>query len=524
MRHRIRLNGVSREIEGRAWEGFDQLQIGREPQCQVRLENTSISRCHAELTYVESLGWFVRDLSSTNGTFLNGVRIGSQERKIRERDLLQVGNLVLRVVSIDNVELYAQEHFCGTMQIDASTQHSRDESFEVVAQNLAQHSGTAAQLLGLLRAAHDFHQINSIDDLLRTSLDDAVRILKARHAALVLVDEATGELRLEAATPDPSDKPNTHHFSRTLAQRCLARGESLLSHDIRNHVGLGKATTARGQMGSVICALLRSPQKNLGVLHLDRGRQDHPFRLVDLHVANAIAASIAGGIKSAQFLVAKQQNWFLQTVFTLAQTIELRDPCTAGHAQRVTRYAMLLADALQLPSRALEEIETGSRLHDIGKIGISDSVLRKKGRLSQVEFEHMKSHTVKGAAILATIPDLAPVLPIIRNHHERWDGRGYPDRLAGEQIPLAARIVAVADSFDAMTSNRPYRTGMSIDQAFDQLQKGAGTQFDPACSQAFLGLKSRLARMVPARRSAAANQKTPCDGRPADLAAECVPA
>src|SRR5260370_10293529 len=115
MRQRIRLNGVSREIEGRAWEGFDLLRIGREQQWEVRLDNNSISRCHAELAYVESLGWFVRDLGSTNGTHLNGVRIGSQERKIRERDLLQVGNLVLRVVSMDKVDVSTLESFCGTM-------------------------------------------------------------------------------------------------------------------------------------------------------------------------------------------------------------------------------------------------------------------------------------------------------------------------------------------------------------------------------------------------------------------------
>jgi HD-GYP domain-containing protein (c-di-GMP phosphodiesterase class II) len=116
--------------------------------------------------------------------------------------------------------------------------------------------------------------------------------------------------------------------------------------------------------------------------------------------------------------------------------------------------------------------------------------------LSDDEYEHMKSHTVKGAAILATIPDLEAVLPIVRNHHERWDGRGYPDRLAGHDIPLVSRIVAVADAFDAMTSNRPYRLRLSLEAALEQLRQGIGAQFDPDCARAFLRLSHRLDKMV----------------------------
>jgi len=324
-----------------------------------------------------------------------------------------------------------------------------------------------------------------------------VRALDARRGALVLSDESTGQLTLQASTGDAGANKTTRRFSRALAQRCLSRGESLLSHDIREDIELSRAdSVARGNMRSVLCALLRSPQRRLGVLHLDRGPGDKPFTLADLHLADAIAASIAGSIESAQFILAKQRSWYIQTVITLAQTIELRDPYTAGHAERVTEYALLLADELKLPAEARQQIEIGGPLHDIGKIGIRDSVLSKEGQLSEEEYEHMKSHTVKGAAILATVPDLNAVVPIVRNHHERWDGRGYPDRLAGEQIPLVSRIVAVADAFDAMTSNRPYRVRRSVDAALEQVRLGAGTQFDPDCSRAFLGLKERLAGIV----------------------------
>jgi HD-GYP domain-containing protein (c-di-GMP phosphodiesterase class II) len=523
MRQRIRLGGVSREIEGQEWQGIDLMRIGRDQQLEMRLGDTSISRCHAELSFVEPVGWIVRDLGSTNGTFLNGVRVGSEERKVREKDLLQVGNMVVRVVSLHKADPSGADGFCGTMRVEATTKHGWEQAFEVVARNMAQHSCTGAQLVGLLRAGQSLHQADSLDEFLRKSLDDAYRSLAARNAVLLLIDERTGRLTVQAAKGEKEAKPC---FSKTLTQRCFSRGESLLVHDVREDVELRNSdSVARSDMRSVLCALVRSPRKRLGILHLARGIQDEPFNVFELHMADAIAASIAGSVESARFFLAKQRSWFIQTVIALAQTIELRDPTTAGHGKRVTKYALLLADALKLPARERRQIDIGSRLHDIGKIGIRDAVLCKKGRLSAAEYQHMQTHTLKGAAILATIPELAPVLPIVRNHHERWDGRGYPDRLVGEEIPLASRIVAVADSFDAMTSNRPYRAGLSMEEAFDQIHRGAGSQFDPECSRAFRSLRHRLAKMLPGGKPGPAPALEPeIVGIPTESEAACIPA
>jgi HD-GYP domain-containing protein (c-di-GMP phosphodiesterase class II) len=521
MRQRIRLDGVSREIEGHNWHGVNLLRIGRDCQLEVPLSDRSISRCHAELSFVERHGWFVRDQGSTNGTYLNGVRIGLEDRKVQKRDLLQVGNLVLRVVSMNQADISTLDSFCGAMHVETAAPHGWERALDAVAGNMAQHSRTGAQLMGLLRAGHALHQHDSLDELLRKSIDDAVRILDVRSGALLLEDERTGQLTLQAAAASARELQTAPWFSKTLTQRCFSRGESLLSNDVHETADpRNLESTAFPNMRSVLCSLVRSPQKGLGVLHLARGPEDKPFTLFELHLADAIAANIAGAVESARFFLAKQRSWFIRTVVALAQTMELRDPCTAGHGKRVTKYALLLADALKLPSNERGRIEIGSRLHDIGKIGIRDSVLRKKGRLSAEEYRHMQSHTVKGAAILGAIPELAAILPVVRNHHERWDGRGYPDRLAGENIPLASRIVAVADSFDAMTSSRPYRAGLSIDKAFDQLERGAGTQFDPRCSRAFLGLKRRLAKMVP-QAKAAGSKPAPVDA-PADFEPECA--
>jgi len=153
---------------------------------------------------------------------------------------------------------------------------------------------------------------------------------------------------------------------------------------------------------------------------------------------------------------------------------------------------MLLAEELNLPEPDRATLRIGAPLHDLGKIGIADHVLRKPDRLTPDEFEHMKTHTLKGVAILRSFRGLEPVLPIVRSHHERWDGTGYPDLLAGEAIPRLARLVMVTDSFDAMISERPYRKALSFEDAFAQIRSGLGTQFDPECGAAFLRLRPRL--------------------------------
>jgi HD-GYP domain-containing protein (c-di-GMP phosphodiesterase class II) len=161
-----------------------------------------------------------------------------------------------------------------------------------------------------------------------------------------------------------------------------------------------------------------------------------------------------------------------QTVTSLFRAVEVRDQYTGGHTRRVTDYAVLLAEELKLSATERYQIQIGTPLHDIGKIGIDDAILRKPGKLTPEEFEMMKTHTVKGAAILQAMDNLRLIIPIVRHHHERWDGTdgtGYPDGLARDGIPLTARIVAVADAFDAMTSDRPYRSALRTDHAFREL-------------------------------------------------------
>ncbi len=175
-------------------------------------------------------------------------------------------------------------------------------------------------------------------------------------------------------------------------------------------------------------------------------------------------------------------------VRALAEAVDAKDKYTHGHSQRVAEYAKSLAQASGLDSGFVELVFVAGTLHDVGKIGVPDDVLKKTSRLTDEEFAQVKLHPELGERIVMHIPELRDTLPGIRNHHERYDGKGYPDGLAGEHIPLIARILSVADAFDAMTSDRSYRQNMSFDTALDQLREGAGTQFDPVLAKTFVAV------------------------------------
>ncbi|HEX3149863.1 MAG TPA: HD domain-containing phosphohydrolase [Gemmataceae bacterium] len=507
----IRLKGISGEVKGKAWESSNVLRAGRLGTLEIVLDDASVSRRHAEVRAAET-GWWVRDLESTNGTYVNGVRLGNGERQLHTRDIVQFGKVAMMVELPEADQTPPTPRIVNApanpaqeqIVVEAEASSSWQEGFErlLVDRNHSPRPGD--QLMALLRAGHHLVSIESEQELLHSILNDAVHVLDAQRGAIVLAEGPDNELKLKALATGRGENTSRFHFSKALAKRCFSQGKSILCSSVEEDEELsGAVSIADGAMASVLCVLLRTPRKHLGVIHLDRSYWQKTFSEDDLHLADALAAHVSAGIECAQ-LLRRQRELFLQTISALASAIEMRDAYTGGHTARVTAYSLLIGEALGLCPKDMDDLRTGGPLHDIGKIGIDDAILRKPDKLTDVEFDIMKTHTTLGDDILKSIPELREIRPIVRSHHERWDGRGYPDKLAGEAIPLLARVLAVADSFDAMTTKRPYNTNhvKTPEQAFAEVERCCGTQFDPTCAQAFLAVdKDKIIEIMRASRT-----------------------
>lgn len=181
----------------------------------------------------------------------------------------------------------------------------------------------------------------------------------------------------------------------------------------------------------------------------------------------------------------------LNTISALVLSLETKDPYARGHSERVTKYSIAIAKELGLPAKEIEAIKQAGKIHDIGKLGIDDAILSKPGKLTEKEYAIIKTHPQMGTAILGPLDFLNTERIIMRHHHEKYDGTGYPDKLKGEEIPLGARIMALTDAFDAMKSERPYRKPLSDETILSEIKKNTGSQFDPKIVETFLSLASK---------------------------------
>ena len=496
----IILRGVNQNYNSMTWSLSESAFVGRDKSLKVFLDDNSVSRKHAEISLTK-IGWQVCDLSSTNGSFINGKKLSKEAYTLLPNDIVQFGEIALKVENINDLppNKSTEEAVTDDFNIESVYSSNWDESFKSLGVLGDRTPKAGEKIFALLRAGHYLANVEKQEELLKNILTDTVAVLDAQRGAIALLSPTTNKLVLKAIETgfesNSKLKPTNLRipYSDTIAQRCMAKGESILyksSDDSKNIEGT-TGSISEGVMESILCVVLRTPRKKLGILHLDRGPLQPNFTKDDLKLADALASHVSSGIECAM-LLDKQRNLFLNTVTILAQAVELRDIYTGGHTNRVTAIAMLLAHEAKMNEDELEKIRTGTPLHDIGKIGIDDAILRKPSKLTAEESEIMKQHTTKGAAIVMLVPDLIDIIPIVRSHHERWDGKGYPDGLKGEKIPRIARVVAIADAMDAMVSDRPYRKGLPLEKAFEEIGKGRDTQFDPTLVDAFLNMRNLL--------------------------------
>jgi HD-GYP domain-containing protein (c-di-GMP phosphodiesterase class II) len=239
---------------------------------------------------------------------------------------------------------------------------------------------------------------------------------------------------------------------------------------------------------AVLCVPITLRGKPQGVLFLANYQVAHVFTDDHRNLVTELAAQAAVVIDNARHFKDRQEV-ILSSLEALADAVDARDPYTSGHSERVTQYSLMIARQMKYEPNdpgAWSRLTRGGRLHDIGKIGVPDAILQKTGKLTDAEFAKMKEHPVVGFKILSRLKMLTDELVIVRSHHERFDGKGYPDRKKGADLPMFSWIVSAADAMDAMTSDRPYRKGMSLQIAVDQVRTGAGTHFHPDVAEAVL--------------------------------------
>jgi HD-GYP domain-containing protein (c-di-GMP phosphodiesterase class II) len=347
-----------------------------------------------------------------------------------------------------------------------------------------------AERLALL--SHLSQILNSTLDhkeIRRRAMEAATRLMKAEVGSLLLVNEEKRQLYFEVALGDREEDIKTIplNFGEGIAGWVAQHGKPLIVNspekDPRFFKGVDERTEFKTR--NIICVPVKVKEKIIGVLEAINKQKKGRFNKEDLSLFTSLADQVAIALDNSR-LYQELEEMFFQTAESLADAIEKRDPYTGGHTQRVTLYSQSIAKFLQLKPLERKWLKIASVLHDIGKIGIEDHILKKPERLSPEEFNMIKRHSDMGAEIIEHIRQLRESIPGVKYHHEQVNGKGYPDGLRGEEIPILAKIVAVADTYDAMTTDRPYRKATEKEAAIEELRRCSGTQLDKEVVEAFI--------------------------------------
>ncbi len=346
---------------------------------------------------------------------------------------------------------------------------------------LARHERLASASRIALKLA-PLHEENEIASTAIEELHESFGL----HLVAIHVLEEDQSLTLVAAAGIAAEDHGIRARSaeRGVPGRAATSGEAILVDDVAGSADAGRHSVPGA--GSELASPIRVDGAPWGVLELVHQEKEE-LDFIDLLFADTIASAIGAAIHRAK-LYAELEGAFMRTLAVLSDALEAKDSYTAAHAREVADLAVEVGEGIGMKPDQLRTLSYGALLHDIGKIGVRSEILHKPAELTAAEYEEMKEHTVVGARMLERIPYFTNVHPLVRWSHERWDGEGYPDRLAGSEIPIGSRVIAACDAFHAMTSDRPYRKAMSPQQAAAELERCSGAQFDPDVISALLGV------------------------------------
>ncbi len=331
-----------------------------------------------------------------------------------------------------------------------------------------------------------------LDTVLQQIVQMSIGLFDAKISSLMLLDEDSQELVMAAAhgmSEEYIHKGNIK-VGESIAGRVITEGRPIHVPDITNDPRHVFSVNARNEgLTSLLSVPLSLKDKVIGVLNIYTNEQ-HNFTPHEINLFTSLASQAAIAIENAR-LFESLEEIYLDVITALASAIDARDSYTHGHSHRVTEYAVLIAEEMGLTPEEIDIIRNASILHDVGKIGIKEEILKKPGKLTEDETLEMQYHPFIGTRILQSVKLLEPVLPLVYHHQEKYDGSGYPEGLSGEDIPLGARIIGVCDAFEAMTSDRPYRKALPVEKAMAELRNEAGRQFDPDVVDLFFRLAER---------------------------------
>ncbi|MDH3216486.1 MAG: HD domain-containing protein [Candidatus Krumholzibacteria bacterium] len=469
--------------------------VGRDRENRLHIESTAVSRFHAVL-FAENSEHYVQDMESTNGTFLNGKKI--KRSKINPGDKVTIANVDIVVEGSPSPLADSKAPLDLTVSVDrpipsGSTIIVKNPTQELLLDKMPKKkvsddlSRSYAALQVLYRADKVLRDIEDFRQLLENFMDLITEVIPASRGYIFLINLDNGmPVPYVRRAPSAASTDTEIVVSKTILQTAVDQKESLISNDALVDERFSHSrSVASAKVRSAICAPLLSRGKVLGVIYLDSTDQSNLFTKDDLSLLSAMALKAGVALDNAR-LYDDMRNLFFNTVETLIRAIQARDPYTSGHSARVSRYCLLIAERLGLATKEKHYLYLTSMLHDIGKIGIPDALLNRPGKLTEAEKAKVRDHVTVGASMLKALGEMNPIVPLIRHHHEAYDGTGYPDGLEGEDIPLISRIVAVADSYDAMTSDRPYRKARSKREAVAEIRRCSGKNYDPRVVKVFL--------------------------------------
>jgi HD-GYP domain-containing protein (c-di-GMP phosphodiesterase class II) len=479
------------------------ISLGRLKGCDLVVDDEAASRRHCTITGRDS-ACVVADLQSANGTFVNEKRIATIE--LQRGDKIRIGSTVIELLdtATQQPQVKAPPGSSTSLSIVESrsnllVQRSVDPTKLEFLSQVYKRKDEAHLLESAQRYLTTLHKVSdilsrasSVEALFDSIVQAILEVSGGDRGAILMRNKETGTVDMVAVRTKDGKASGEVKLSRTVVNDVLEQGISAFTDDaLADERYVGGESIVRQRIRSVMCAPMRTTDEILGVLYVD-SQMAREFNEAELELLAAVGNQSGIALHRAK-LMQEVEKLFFDVMKAIASIIDAKDGYTHKHSERVAAFGVRLAQHLGFDADARAVVELSGLLHDVGKIGVPDAILNKPGKLTESEFKEMRLHPIHGARILSNIQSqkVVSLLPGVKYHHERWDGKGYPDGLKGEEIPLLGRVLGVADFLDALTSDRSYRKGLSLEEAVQMVKDLEGQAFDPVVVKAAVELHAK---------------------------------